>query len=157
MTEPSSNVGERAGHGLTPDQLVALGRVTAAVEAPCGTWLAVAVSRLDAEGRKYVGELWRVPLAPGAAPVRLTRGVNHDHAPAFRRDGALGFLSNRPSDAPDAGPSSGRDDEPRAQVWILPVEGGEPRPLTDEPLGVTEFRFARDADVLVVIDRKSVV
>ena len=46
----------------------------------------------------------------------------------------LGFLSNR--NPRDGKPEDG-DDE-RAQVWILPADGGgEPRRLTDEPLGVS--------------------
>src|SRR5262245_40910695 len=77
------------------ERLITLGRVTAAVPAPCGTWVAVAVSRLDHDGGKYVSDLWRVPMDGARPPVALTRGGSNDRAPAFRRDGALGFLSNR--------------------------------------------------------------
>ena len=41
--------------------------------------------------------------------------------------------------------------EKRMQVWLLPKEGGEPRQLTDEPLGVESFRFAKSADRLVLL------
>jgi dipeptidyl aminopeptidase/acylaminoacyl peptidase len=129
-----------------PDRLVRLGRVTAAVPSPCGTWAAAAVSRLDTEGGKFVSDLWRVPLDGGGEPVQLTRGDSDDRAPCFRRDGALGFLSNR--NPRPAKPEEG-DDE-RSQVWILP-HTGEPVPLTDEPLGVTAFRFAAEGDRLLVV------
>ncbi|HEU4752464.1 MAG TPA: hypothetical protein VFU47_05090, partial [Armatimonadota bacterium] len=79
--------------------------------------------------------------------VQLTRGPSDDRAPCFRRDGALGFLSNR---SPREGKPEEGDDE-RSQVWLLPAEGGEARPLTDEPLGVSAFRFARHADRLLLI------
>ncbi|TNF36337.1 MAG: hypothetical protein EP329_05325, partial [Deltaproteobacteria bacterium] len=123
---------------------IRLGRVGAVAPSPCGGWLAVAVERLDQEGARYVADLWRVPLDDGA-PSRLTVGEHRDTAPCFRADGALGFLSDRPLPGAEAG-----DGAPRAQVWVLPAEGGEPRPLTDEPLGVLDFRFAKAADRLVV-------
>jgi len=128
----------------TVEQHIALKRVTSIAASPDGCWLAVAVQRLDREGTKYVSDLWRVPT-DGTQAVQLTRGDSKDTAPCFRADGALGFLSNRqPNEVkPDD------DAEKRLQVWILPAAGGEPQQLTDEPLGVEAFRFARKADRLV--------
>src|SRR5687767_2098683 len=95
------------------ERLVGLGRVTAVVPSPCGTWAAVAVARLDADRAKYVSDLWRVALDGPGEPVQLTRGPSDDRAPGFRRDGALGFLSNR---SPREGKPEEGDDE-RSQVW----------------------------------------
>ena len=127
------------------ERLLSLGRVGAVAPAPDGTWLAAAVSRVDTARGKFVSEIWRVSLTGASPPVQLTRGRHSDRVPAFRRDGALAFLSDRPAN-PDA-----KDGDTGAQVWILPSGGGEPTPLTDEPNGVLEFRFARSADVLVVL------
>ena len=128
------------------EQHVALRRVASIAAAPDGTWLAVAVQRLDREGAKYVSDLWRVPT-DGSAATQLTRGDSKDASPCFRHDGALGFLSNRqPNEVkPD------EEAEKRMQVWILPAAGGEPQQLTDEPLGVDVFRFARAAPALVLL------
>jgi dipeptidyl aminopeptidase/acylaminoacyl peptidase len=125
------------------EQHVALKRVSAIAPSPDGRWIAVAVQRLDREGAKYVSDLWKVPT-DGSAPTQLTRGESKDVAPGFRSDGALGFLSNRqPNEVkPD------EDADKRLQVWIIPAEGGEPQQLTDEPLGVESFRFARRASRL---------
>ena len=127
------------------EQHIALSRVSEIAASPCGTWLAVAVQRLDRDGAKYASDLWKVPTDGGAA-VQLTRGDCKDAAPCFRHDGALAFLSNRqPNEIkPD------EEAEKRMQVWLLPREGGEPKQLTDEPLGVEGFRFAKSASRLVL-------
>lgn len=129
------------------ERMTELRRVSAVAPSPDGSWLAVAAERLDEKQVRYVSDLWRVPLGDGGDPVRLTRGDTKDGSPCFRRDGSLGFLSNR---NPRAGKAE-EDDDKRQQVWLLPAAGGEPQPLTDEPLGVTAFRFARDADRLIVL------
>ncbi len=130
----------------TVEDHIRLKRVGQIAASPDGTWLAVAVQRLDQEGSKYVSDLWRVPTDGGAA-VQLTRGDSKDSAPCFRHDGALGFLSNRKPNEVKA------DDEAdkRMQVWLLPATHGEPQQLTDEPLGVEAFALARDADRLVLL------
>ncbi|HEX4585269.1 MAG TPA: S9 family peptidase [Burkholderiaceae bacterium] len=114
--------------------------------APDGSWLAVTVQRLDRDASRYVSDLWKVPV-DGSAAVQLTRGDSRDAAPCFRRDGSLAFLSNRqPNEVkPD------EESDQRMQVWLLPAQGGEPQQVTDEPLGVAAFRFARSADRLVVL------
>src|SRR5688572_12556149 len=116
---------------------IRLNRVTSIAASPDGTWLAVGVQRLDRDGVKYVSDIWKVPLDQSAA-VQLTRGEAQDTAPGFRHDGALGFLSNRkPNEV-----KTDDDADKRMQVWVFPAEGGEPKQLTDEPLGVESFRFA---------------
>jgi hypothetical protein len=98
---------------LTVEQLTAIPRVQQVVPSPDGTWAAVVVSRLDGTGSKYITDLWRVPL-DGKAPVRLTDGDAKDGGPAFRSDGGLYFLSNRPSPKDDA-----KDDDAPTQIWLL--------------------------------------
>ena len=127
------------------EQHIALSRVSEVAASPCGTWLAVAVQRLDRDGAKYTSDIWKLPV-DGSAATQLTRGECKDGSPGFRHDGALAFLSNRqPNEIkPD------EEAEKRMQVWILPGDGGEPKQLTDEPLGVDAFRFARRAPRLVL-------
>ncbi|HJK92639.1 MAG TPA: S9 family peptidase [Polyangiaceae bacterium LLY-WYZ-15_(1-7)] len=130
---------------ITPERLTQLGRLAEVVPAPDGSWLAAAIARLDEDDAAYVHDLWRIPL-DGGVPRKLTRGPWDDRSPRFRRDGSLCFLSNR---AHGKKPEEG--EEKRAQVWVLPEDGGDPRRLTDEPLGVRDFRLAANADVMVVL------
>ena len=128
------------------EQHIELRRVAEVACAPDGSWLAVTVQRLDRDKSRYVSDLWKVPV-DGSAAMQLTRGDSRDVAPCFVRDGSLAFLSNRQ-------PNEVKPDEEadkRMQVWLLPAQGGEPQQLTDEPLGVEAFRFARAADRLVVL------
>jgi dipeptidyl aminopeptidase/acylaminoacyl peptidase len=124
---------------------ITLKRVSSIAASPDGSWLTVAVQRLDRDGVKYVSDLWKVPT-DGSPATQLTRGDTQDTAPRFRHDGALGFLSNRPPNEckPD------EDADKRMRVWILPAGGGEPQQLTDEPLGVEAFQFAKSAARLVL-------
>lgn len=132
------------------ERLTRVNRVTEAMPSPDGTWLAVAVSRLDQEEGSYISDLWRVSLTePQAPPLQLTRGTSNDTRPRFRPDGALAFLSDRkPMD--QTGASSGSDAK-RTQVWAFPKLGGEPEQLTDEPLGVLDYKFAQDTGQLFLI------
>lgn len=128
------------------ERLIRLHRVSTFAPAPCAQWAAVVVERLSDDEARYVSDLWRVPLDGGAA-VQLTRGEQSDRAPAFGADGALYFISDRPTPA---------DDTARPQVWRFASEGGEPAPVTDEPLGVAAFKLGAgaDGDVMVVLARR---
>ncbi|HKO66247.1 MAG TPA: hypothetical protein VJU53_00460, partial [Burkholderiaceae bacterium] len=131
---------------FTVEQHIALKRVSAIAASPDGTWLAVAVQRLDREAVKYVSDIWKVPT-DGSDATQLTRGDSKDTALCFRRDGALAFLSNRQPNEVKAD----EDADKRMQVWLLPAAGGEAQQLTDEPLGVEDFKFAKKADRLIVL------
>ncbi|HXF95087.1 MAG TPA: amidohydrolase family protein, partial [Gemmatimonadales bacterium] len=81
-----------------------------------GTWISLDVSP---DGQTLVfdllGDLYTLPIAGGQAR-RLTQGLAHDMQPRFSPDGRqIVFVSDR----------SGDDN-----LWLLSLEGGEPRPLT---------------------------
>jgi len=118
--------------------------VSSVVGSPCGELLAVVVERLDKDQSRYVSDLWRIRRSDGRVD-QLTRGKHSDTQPAWRRDGSLAFLSDRVEEGDDASA-----DLKLRQVWILPPDAGEPRRITDEPLGVSAFAFASAASRLVV-------
>ncbi|MFB9450395.1 S9 family peptidase [Dactylosporangium vinaceum] len=102
---------------------------------PDGATAVVAVTRPDLDTDAYTAQLWLVPTDGSRPPTQLTRGW-HDSAPRFSPDGRwLAFL---------------RRDDPKAkaQLFVLPMAGGEARKLTDEPLGVGAPDWAPDSSAL---------
>ncbi|WP_276970391.1 S9 family peptidase [Ferrimicrobium acidiphilum] len=74
----------------------------------------------------------------GGSPIDLTQGTSDSH-PRFRPDGrALAFL---------------RKTDSVAQVWILPLNGGEALCVTHYPGGVDSFSWSPDGQSLAVVGR----
>ena len=101
---------------------MALPRLTGLRLSPDGSWLAVTVTSLSADGRSYQPSIWRLDTAgagagqallrlaaPGRAAVRLTRSAEGEDSPVFLPDGGLLFLSARPA------PPAARSDCPGAR------------------------------------------
>lgn len=123
--------------------------VKSVAASPCAEWLAIGVMRWNTDGTDYVCDIWRVSLDINTKPVQLTYGNYSDNRPCFRQDGSLGFLSNRPHSIAE----STSTECATTQVWLLPKQGGEPRQITREPKGVSDFMFAFNKDLLVVKSR----
>lgn len=112
---------------MRPDQIDTLVSLSAPTLSPDGEIAVVSASRPRFESDSYSGQLWRIDTAGRAAPRRLTRGQS-DTSPRFSPDGALlAFL---------------RTVEGKPQLAVVEADGGEPRILTDAPLGVTGFVWA---------------
>ena len=87
----------------------------------------------------YVGRIWSVATAGRGRPRPLTRGTS-DLAPQLSPDGrTVAFLRG------------GIDVKP--QLAIVAAEGGEPRIITDAPLGVDEFVWSSDSRKLAFVAR----
>jgi dipeptidyl aminopeptidase/acylaminoacyl peptidase len=116
------------------------------------------VVRRSVGGIDYRRSLWLVPLSKGS-PRQLTSGRPCDTQPRFSPDGlSLAFLSARREgtrDEPAGDDRAGRGaaraalsphavDEPRTEVWVLPLGGGESWRLTRTPHGVRGFAWSPD-------------
>ncbi|MFJ9553339.1 S9 family peptidase [Nocardiopsis sp. NPDC101807] len=106
---------------MKPADIVHLHSLSAPTLSPDGRRAVFAVTRPDLEEDAYLGSLWSVPTDGSAPPARLTRGAR-DSGPVFSPDGRwIAFL--RP------------DEDGRAQIHVLPADGGEPWKVTSHPLG----------------------
>src|SRR5260370_3597340 len=80
----------------------------------------VVYARRTVEDNKYARRLWRVPFK-GGRTEQLTSAKSNDTRPRFSPDGrSLLFISD-PSSQP--------------HVRLMPLQGGDPRTLTDLPNG----------------------
>lgn len=114
---------------MIPDHVDLIRSVSAPAVHPSADRCAVAVTRPDFRSDSAVGQIWEVPLA-GGAPRLLTRGLR-DTAPQYSPDGLiLAFLRAQAGGRP--------------QLAVADARGGEPRVLTDAPLGVSQFAFSPD-------------
>ncbi len=92
--------------------------------------------------------IFRVP-ASGGAPRQLTFGERSETSPRWSPDGKfITFITARGS-----GSDSG-DDGPKAQIWIMPTDGGEPWQLTSATDGVSAYEWAPDAKSIAFTARE---
>ena len=102
---------------------------------PDGARIAFQVRRYDLPGDTSWSEIWLVD-ADGANARQMTQGKHLDTAPQFTPDGnAILFSSNR------AGAN---------QLYVMPIDGGEPRQLTSFPTGVADPVYTSDGKFLAV-------
>ncbi|WP_283134277.1 S9 family peptidase [Rhizohabitans arisaemae] len=98
---------------------------------PDGDAVAYTLTQADPESDENRSQIWLAE--PGAKPRRLTGGPS-DSAPRWSPDGrTLAFL--RAAGGPP-------------QIWLLPMDGGEPRALTEAPLGAGAPVWSPDGTAL---------
>lgn len=105
------------------------------VHALHGDLLLVGVTSPDLRGNDYTGGLYRVGLTEQGEVTHWTHG-ERDHAPAISPDGRWVAFLRRAGGAGRAG---------KPQLYVMPTGGGEPRRLTDLPLGADAPVWAPDS------------
>lgn len=98
--------------------------------APDGQRVAYVVTRVSKEHNRYFSAIWMTDPSNSSEPVQFTSGQTQDRGPKWSPDGNyLGFNSER----------SGR-----AQVHVIPADGGEAWQVTESPNPVESFTWAPD-------------
>ncbi|HEX5015770.1 MAG TPA: S9 family peptidase [Candidatus Limnocylindrales bacterium] len=139
---------------LAPEDLYKLRIPTDPRVSPDGRHGLVTLQTSAPRGDGYRRSLWLVPLDEDAGePRQLTIGARNDTHPRWSPDGrTVAFLSDRRhllEEEPAAGDKKDREDG--TQVYLLPLEGGEARRMTDLPRGVNAFEWSPDGTRLVVL------
>lgn len=113
------------------ETLVSLSRPSVA---PDGSFVVIATSRPHLRANTYVGQLHRYDVRSGELR-RLTRGVA-DSTPVVAPDSTrIAFLR--------------ADGNGKAQVFIVPANGGEAVQVTDAPMGVSTYQWAPNGTSIV--------
>src|ERR1017187_6064606 len=128
----------RAERPMSLDDLLTAVRVGDPQVSPDGRQVPSVRTTTDLGAGKHNADVWIVPADGSAPPRPLTRHEKTDNAPRFSPDGKmLAFVSPR-SGAP--------------QVYLLDLEGGEPRKLTDLSAGAQDpLVFSPDGKKLAFV------
>jgi dipeptidyl aminopeptidase/acylaminoacyl peptidase len=103
---------------------------------PDGRRIAYVLTEVDVEEDRYVRS---IHLSEGDRTRRFTQGPS-DTSPRWSPDGRwLAFLRK------------GTEEGAKAQLFVMPVDGGEAQRRTDVPLGVSELAWSPDSTRLVVV------
>lgn len=137
---------------ITPRALLELKMPGDVQVAPDSVRVAYGVSETDWEDNSVVQHLYIARVGDDdAEPRQVTRGGGSETDPRWSPDGKwLAFLSSRED---EGGEDYEADDDPEAQVWLLPMDGGggEAEKLTDAAAGVGDYDWLPDSSGIVYL------
>ena len=121
---------------MSAEDLWNLPRVGTPQPSPDGRFAVVPVTTYLVEKNEPRTRLWRVPLAGGGEPLALTSPDASAAEPRLSPDGRqLAFTR--------------KDEGGKAQLMVMPLEGGEARRLTQLPLGAFDPQWLPDGSGIV--------
>jgi len=150
-------IAQPAPRGVTPEDYFSFEFISDPQISPDGKLVAYVVTKVDRAQNRRNSSIWMVATDGSRAPWQFTTAPQSSTSPRWSPDGkSLAFLSSRPeaTTTPAAGAASaGPTDAPRAQVYLLSMNGGEAKRITNLKNGVGVFRWSPDGTRLVVVSR----
>ena len=121
---------------ITAGDLYNIQVITGCQISPNGNHIVYAVQSVESKNEKKFTHLWQI--APdGSDPFQLTYGCHNNTSAKWSPDGNwIAFLSNR-------------IDEKQTQLFLLPVSGGEARPITNLYGDIGDFDWSPNSQNLV--------
>jgi dipeptidyl aminopeptidase/acylaminoacyl peptidase len=127
---------------ITADDLYKLELVSDPRISPDGTQIIFGLTRVDRKTEKKHTNLWLVPTDGSHPPRQFTYGDHTDTHPRWSPDGrSIAFLSNR-------------KDEKQSQIYIIPLNGGEARPVSKMEGSFAGFSWSPDGTAFATQFRK---
>jgi dipeptidyl aminopeptidase/acylaminoacyl peptidase len=145
----------QAPRGITPEDYYSFEFISDPNISPDGKLVAYVVTKIDRAQNRRNASVWMVATDGSRAPWQFTTSPQTSNSPRWSPDGkSLAFLSSRPESTPSAAsPAATPAEQPRAQVYLLSMNGGEARRITNLKNGVTTFRWSPDGTRLVMVSR----
>src|SRR5215813_1008810 len=137
--------------GVTPEDYFAFEFISDPNISPDGKLVAYVVTKIDRAQNRRNSSIWMVATDGSRGPWRFTTSPQNSNSPRWSPDGkSIAFISSR---AESTAPASSAADQPRNQVWLLSMAGGEAKRITNLKNGVSSFRWSPDGTRLVVVSR----
>jgi Tol biopolymer transport system component len=133
--------------GFTADDVLAIQLTDDPQISPDGAQIAFVRTEIDRDRYEYHRSIWLASTS-GGEPRRLTNGPG-DSAPRWSPDGrTLAFLRGPAAPAQPKTREERDTGKAQAQLWLLPLEGGEPRQLTHLRHGAGAAVWAPDGGAI---------
>src|ERR1044072_402825 len=136
--------------GITPEDYFAFEFISDPNISPDGKVVAYVVTKIDRAQNRRNSSIWMVATDGSRAPWQFTTAPQSSNSPRWRPDGkSLALLSSRREVASTGTPPA----KPGTQIYLLSMNGGEAKRITNLKNGVSQFRWSPDGSRLVVVSR----
>ncbi len=145
--------------GVTPEDYFSFEFISDPNISPDGKLVAYVLTKVDRAQNRRNTSIWMVATDGSRPPWQFTTSPQSSTSPRWSPDGkSLAFLSSRPESTPAPAPaagtaSAGTAEAPRAQVYVLSMNGGEAKRITNLKNGVSVFRWSPDGTRFVAVSR----
>ena len=149
------SVRAQSPRGITPEDYFSFEFASDPNLSPDGKLVAYVVTKIDRAQNRRNSSIWMVAVDGSRAPWQFTTSPQSANSPRWSPDGkSLAFLSSRPAEnTPAGGAGSTPAEQPRNQIYLLSMNGGEARRITNLKNGVSLFRWSPDGTRLVIVSR----
>jgi len=116
-------------HPFSVHDMLAMDRISDPKVSPDGKSIAFVVRKTDLEANKGRTDLWLIGT-DGTGLRQLTTNPEADFNPCWASDGKSVYFVSTRSDS--------------SEIWRIPIDGGEARQITDEPLDIGNLIVSRN-------------